>query len=469
MNYTFANLIIEGFTDEVRKLVLQRAVDVNQADEYGFNPIIEAAIANNLEIAKLLLDAGADPNLRDMTGGLALHWAVENDNPELCELLIKHGADVNAYSRGSEAPLVKAILRDKKPLQKMLLKHGADNDFAKDFIQTKLLAHRYELRGHIDLVDSEGRFTEINLEGFFLESTLGMVRDSLLAYINNYATKRLRHYFNDLKVILNALNNAQKLTYLLHYQANHPRHTKQVNHILTRPLIILPIGSAGHATTITIMDKWLMLCDRRQDDKHLQGIVLYKINDMSKLNQTLLKKLVHDKKPEGFFNDWLVPTLKLECLQRILIEPQMTGNCSWANVEASIPACLFLMRGAPFTNQPFIVDYQHEIIQLFRHWREWDKQRALHFMLHDFNQLVPARKASRAALLAALIFQRCYYQRADDLKLARRIVDLIKLNGLNYTLDNYLTTYRQNSKSAAGKNFKLLLERIEDELDDDFI
>ena len=109
MNYTFANLIIEGFTNEVRKLVLQRAVDVNQADEYGFNPIIEAAIANNLEIAKLLLDAGADPNLRDMTGGLALHWAVENDNPELCELLIKHGADVNAYSRGSEAPLVKAL------------------------------------------------------------------------------------------------------------------------------------------------------------------------------------------------------------------------------------------------------------------------------------------------------------------------------------------------------------------------
>lgn len=464
MQYTLANLIIQQQIDSLKQVLQNNPVDLSQRDEYGFTPLTESAIVNNIEIAQLLLDTGANPNDTDQTGGTAIYWAVENNNLELCKLLLKHGADPNHTSHSNEAPLVKAILRRQRPLQKLLLAHKADLQFANEYIQTKLLAHRFELRGHVDIVDAQNRFTEVSLEGFFLESTLGIVTQSLMGYTKNFAAKHQLEYFNDLQLIVRALDYAQQLQQCMQYQVQHDRYRDQIRHILAQPLIILPIGTAGHATTIVIYDDCLILCDRRKEEQHLQGIVLYKINHMHKLTQQLMQTLVYEKKPEDYFNKMLVPTLKLDCIRRIMIEPQMTGNCAWANVEASIPAALFLLREAPFDAEYAIIDYQHPIVQLFRHWREWDKKRSLHFMLHDFPKLSKPHQASRASLLAALVFQRCYYQNPEDMELARRIVKLLQEHGLSQALQSYITAYTYTKKTQAGRNFKHLLELIDDDI-----
>ena len=69
------------------------------------------------------------------------------------------------------------------------MRFGADPEFALDYINTKLLGHRYELRGYADIVDQEGRFTELSYEGFILEFTLDVVRQSLADFKNNYAAR----------------------------------------------------------------------------------------------------------------------------------------------------------------------------------------------------------------------------------------------------------------------------------------
>ena len=85
--------------------------DVNQIDEYGFTPLIEAAIVDNIEISQLLLDQGADPNQQDVTGGTALQWAAENNNLRLCKLLLEHKANPNAYNFAGQPVLVMPTLR----------------------------------------------------------------------------------------------------------------------------------------------------------------------------------------------------------------------------------------------------------------------------------------------------------------------------------------------------------------------
>ena len=71
-------------------------------------------------------------------------------------------------------------------------------EFAKDFINAKLLAHRYELQGHVDIVDKTKTLIEIDFEGFYLEFTVEAVHDSLQDFRNNFGARHLRKYFKDL-------------------------------------------------------------------------------------------------------------------------------------------------------------------------------------------------------------------------------------------------------------------------------
>ena len=98
---SMANAIINQRDDWVEQLI-QNGADVNQVDEYGFTPIIQAAIVDNVKIAKLLLAAQADVNQTDMVGSTALHWAVNNDSEAFATLLLASGADANIYTQATE-------------------------------------------------------------------------------------------------------------------------------------------------------------------------------------------------------------------------------------------------------------------------------------------------------------------------------------------------------------------------------
>ena len=66
---SLANMILFSEPEDVAQvLAAQPEIDLDQHDEYGFTPLIEAAIAGKNKTAALLLEHGANPNAEDMTG-----------------------------------------------------------------------------------------------------------------------------------------------------------------------------------------------------------------------------------------------------------------------------------------------------------------------------------------------------------------------------------------------------------------
>ena len=51
------------------------------------------------------------------------------------------------------------------------------------------------LQGDVDIVNAKGEFIELDYEGFILEFTVAVVKDSLRRFISSYSTRHLREYF----------------------------------------------------------------------------------------------------------------------------------------------------------------------------------------------------------------------------------------------------------------------------------
>ena len=442
---------------KVVEQILKAGVDVDAIDEYGYTPLIECAIADNLEIAKLVLTHGANPNGKDVIGGTALHWAVENANMTLVQLLLNKGADPNASNNNGEPVLAKPILREDTDLKQLLIEHGAKAQFATDYINTKLLGHYYELRGEVDIVTPKGEFTEVSLEGFFLEFSVGLLLKSLRDFRNNYAAKHLHAYFYEIDRIMQAIANAERLAHLQQYRVDRTQFQKELKQRLQEDLLILPIGCEGHATAIVIYNDMLVTIDRRKDGNRLNGISIYSIGNHLALNFELLNYLLYEKKQSVFLEKELHRILNLRLLAQMMIEPQVSGNCSWANLEAVIPAALTLLREEWQTFEEGIVDYQHEAIQFYRIWREWNRRRALDFCVQEFSGATIKRKAFIIAMLANIVFQRLDARKRADVELAERLIPILQTPGFGYVLKSWRTYYYIQKKTTAGQNLQQLL------------
>ena len=107
-----------GLSEDIiyhRKLNVQEYLtqgnSLDDLDDYGFTPLIEAAIASNVEAATLLLEHGANIDKPDVTGRTPLHWAIDNQHQELSELFLQYKANPNAYTKGGQSVLVFPLLR----------------------------------------------------------------------------------------------------------------------------------------------------------------------------------------------------------------------------------------------------------------------------------------------------------------------------------------------------------------------
>ena len=87
----------------VRALV-ERHVDVNQAQVDGMTALHWAAYHDDLETAKLLVDAKANVKAANRYGVTPLSLACTNGNEAMVELLLDAGADPNTKLRGDETP-----------------------------------------------------------------------------------------------------------------------------------------------------------------------------------------------------------------------------------------------------------------------------------------------------------------------------------------------------------------------------
>ncbi|MDF1761263.1 MAG: ankyrin repeat domain-containing protein [Coxiellaceae bacterium] len=458
---SLANAIISGDT-QLAARYLQAGAPLNELDEYGYPPIIEATIADDVNMAEFLIGYHPNVNQQDLTGGTALHWAAENANIKMCELLLTNGANPNAYTTASEPVLVKPYLREQREVMMLLRERGASLQFAQDFVNAKLLGHRYDLVGQVDIVDADEKFTEVDFEGFFLESSLDIIRQSLQDHQRNFAAKHLREHFDRVSIVIDALSRARELIRYQHYQTQAANHAIQIKRLINHDLVIIPVGYQGHAITLVKYGNYLAICNRRRVNAFADHLAIGRMGRPNLFNYDLIKKCLYEKSSAHFIETQLPALLDLQPVTRLMLKRQISGNCSWANVEAAIPLSLFYLTQNMNEKMPPIIARDHPAIKFYRQWEEWDKDRALQFCMQDFHQASPARKASKAAQMAAVLFQRCGAKYQKDIQRAKRIIKLLKDTEYDYVISNYIQSYSQLKRTNAGKNLLKLLDLKDD-------
>lgn len=288
---SLTDAILKGNIRRVATLLEERA-DLNAFDIYGYTPLIEAAIANHTDIASLLIKSGAEVNKKDLTGGTALYWAVENSNAQLAELLLKNGANPNAYTNFSQPVLVLPLVRNDEELKELLYRYHADVKFAQDYINTKLIGHRFELIGRVDILDTKKTFIEVDFEGFILEFTVAIIGDSLSQFKNNFAARNLRSHFAEFDRIIHAFKIASELLSYQQHLVDLTQYSKRLALINQQELLLLPVAYEGHAITFIKYGNWLAKCDRGANSLTNPAVGIYRMGRPQAFSPHFLKQQI---------------------------------------------------------------------------------------------------------------------------------------------------------------------------------
>lgn len=448
---TLANIIIFGSDAEVADALRSGGCIVNEIDEYGYTPLIQCAIVNSTSKTRLLLQAGTKVDFPDLTGRTALHWAASNDNNSLCELLLQHGANPNTYSYAGQPVLAVPILKKSKSIYQQLFSRNADLNFAHDFINAKILGHRFELEGRVDIVDTENTFTEVEFEGFYLEFSLSLITSSIIDFRNNFGGKSLRRYFTKIDVIINALRNAVALLKYQSYLIDVEKYKNQIEELLNHEPLILPVTFEGHAITFIKFWEWLIRCDRGEFGRENGTAIIYFMNNPHNFTKSLMRDLLYKRQNKEYINTGLIEPLGLKKIWQLPLSPQSVGNCTWANIEGVIPTLMFLfILEEQVGRNP--EECQQEALDFYNSWVEWDKNRSLHFCVTSFDESTPARKAAKAALLAAILFQTCVYENPKDRDKVEKILPILRLPDYQYILKSYIKVFSPDPKNSLLKN-----------------
>src|SRR3990167_2091931 len=466
---TIADAIIKGtLTDVIREARTNE--HLNFIDEYGYTPLIETCIMDDIEKAKAILEYKPDINFPDLMGHTALHWAVDNHNVELCELLLKQGADANAYSIAGMPVLVKPLLREQKELKNLLTHYGAKLIFAQDFINAKMLGHRFELKGFIDILNAKEEFVEISLEGFILEFTLEALRKSIVDFRYNFAARQWEREFVKLRTIMGALIRASKLIRLQHYNVDHQKHMDKITPWIEDDPLIIPVAQEGHALTLIRAGNLLAVCDRatyEHQESNENKVKIYYMNKPWKLTAEYVSELIYVRQIMAVFQKMLPVNLGLQEIGSMPLDAQIAGNCSWANIEACIPTLFYMLcMNNPGKSGERLLKDKNEAMALYHDWQAWDRERALDYFIQNFSQASLQRRATIAEILCAVLFESCSADKKEDHDRIKKIVPIIKTKGLEYIPNSYITAYSHQQKTDPGENFRKMLKIGADVFDD---
>ena len=114
----------------IAQLLLAHGANVNEINEYGSTPLIDAADAGHSEMVKFLLSKGAKLEIKDKSeGSTALIHAVSSDNMETAKILLEAGANPNAHDSEGTTALDEVVLvsmgNGDPVFAQLLLDHGA--------------------------------------------------------------------------------------------------------------------------------------------------------------------------------------------------------------------------------------------------------------------------------------------------------------------------------------------------------
>lgn len=438
--------------------MIQAGSDVNERDPYGLTPLIEATLKQDVAIAKALLDHGAKIDQEDISGQTALQWAVNRYLLPFCELFLKAGADPNHYSADGQPLLVNPLLRKQSSLTKLLQDYGAKTQVALDFISAKLMGHRYELKGQARIVNAKNYLVDLNLEGFYLEFTVGLLRQNLSDFMRSDSGAVFGMYAPVLTQVQLALSRAAHIIPYKYLKNAAEQHGQEIFETLNAPLVVIPVSYEGHAISFVRYGSYWAKCDRGV--KHIvDTVVIYKVGKPHMLNPDFFKDLMFNTKSADYIKNTLPKLLDLEPVITLPAGYQLSGNCSWANVEASVPTMMFLlMFSGQWEARGEVSALKSSIMRFYDHWIEWDKDRSLIDCIADFKKATLERQTALATLLSLIVLQRCRASRKNEVIRAQKILTLLQLPHLSYILETTIKVYYTKIAGETGQNFIQLLK-----------
>ena len=115
---------VEGDLFKVRRLIKEGS-NVNNRDEYGTTPLIEAAIGGHSQVVEELIRGGARVNVKDNAQQTALYWVSRRGHCSVVKTLCAAGADTNVQDERGVTPLMWAAKRGRDEIVCELIRAGA--------------------------------------------------------------------------------------------------------------------------------------------------------------------------------------------------------------------------------------------------------------------------------------------------------------------------------------------------------
>lgn len=118
----------EGTLDDVKMLLLEKAVSPDIARLDGTTPLHAASFSGHVDVVEALLLHGPTLDAADANGVAPLHIAAMNDHVEIVKALLSAGAKIDAIDKDGCTPLLYASRHGVSGIASELLEHGADVD-----------------------------------------------------------------------------------------------------------------------------------------------------------------------------------------------------------------------------------------------------------------------------------------------------------------------------------------------------
>jgi ankyrin repeat protein len=453
-----AEAIIYERDEDAVQMVQSGEYDINEHDRFGFRPLIQAVICRKYKTLHALLEAGVDIEQGDFINRTALQWAADRDEKEMCFYLLEAGANPNHYSADGQPILVNPILREQLDLVDMFIKFKANYQFAQDYISAKLLGHRFELIGEADIVSPDGKFIPLSFEGFNLEFSTGLIRRSLNNFLNSIPGKKYADFGAKLQSVLQAMKNAGQLTEYGRHKDKSPFQLA-IETILGGDLLLLPAAYGGHAITFVKYRNLWAKCDRGVGEI-ASTVVVSEIGNPYVANRELYNKILYEHKTQEFVKEEIAHDLALKTLITLPTRHQVSGNCSWANVETSVPTMLYLLSYNPqlHNNMRELTALQKEIYAFYKAWVEWDQDSALEEAIEDFEAADPSRQLSKAIILGGILVQRCDSKYRSHVMRAKKILSILTQPHYSFILQNYCKIFFKDNAGKPGVRIKKLFK-----------
>lgn len=116
--------VLKGDNELVQQL-LAAGTPVDEKDEHGRSPLLEAANSGRAEIVDTLLAAGADSNVQDNYGDAPVLAAVRAGHTEILASLLAHGANPDIRDPSNNTPLILAAGLNSQMMVQQLVNAGA--------------------------------------------------------------------------------------------------------------------------------------------------------------------------------------------------------------------------------------------------------------------------------------------------------------------------------------------------------